>query len=58
MSGSENNCDRRNAPILLQIYSEPVPGRPKINQVNPVRIIEEALRDIRDNVRRMLEPRY
>ena len=58
MSESENNRDRRNAPIPSQIYSELVPRRSRISQVNTVRIFEEAVRDIRDNVRRMLEPRY
>jgi len=54
MSRSENNHDRRGAPISSRIYSEPiersVPGRPRTSQVNPVRIVEEAVWDIRDNV--------
>lgn len=38
-------------------YTKPVPGRPKISQLNPVRIVEEVVRDIRDDVRRVSEPR-
>ena len=43
--------------ISSQIYSESVPGRSRISQVNLVRIVEEAVRDICD-VCHVLEPRY
>ena len=55
MSGGADSRPVRNTSWL---HSEPAWRARRISPVSPVRIVEEAVRDIRDSVRRNLETRY